>query len=62
MDSFGFKEFFLVGLLDSGKPFSLYLAKIILALLTGGACNFGAGFITGGSILVFMLMKIHRNR
>ena len=40
MDTIGMREFLLVGLLNAGKPFSVYLAKILLALLLGG-CNYG---------------------
>ena len=38
----GAKEFLMVGLLETGKPFSLYLTKILLAILTSG-CNAGLG-------------------
>ena len=40
MDSFGVKEFLLVGLLEAGKPFSFYLAKMIITLLLAG-CDSG---------------------
>ncbi|MBQ7215306.1 MAG: hypothetical protein IJS39_04915 [Synergistaceae bacterium] len=57
LETFGVKEFLLVGLLQAGKPFSLYLAKLIIMLLLGG-CNFGAGIFAGGAvILVIMLVK-----
>lgn len=36
MDSFGVREFLMVGMLEAGKPFSLYIAKILLMLLAGG--------------------------
>ena len=38
----GAKEFLMVGVLNAGTPFSVYLAKILLALLAGG-CNAGLG-------------------
>lgn len=57
LETFGVKEFLLVGLLQAGKLFSLYLAKLIIMLLLGG-CNFGTGIFAGGVvILVMMLMK-----
>ncbi|MBQ7216362.1 MAG: hypothetical protein IJS39_10320 [Synergistaceae bacterium] len=40
MDSLGVKEFLIAGLLQAGKPFSLYLAKLIIMLLLGG-CSSG---------------------
>ena len=40
MDKFGVKEFVIAGLLQAGRPFSFYLAKILLALLLGG-CSSG---------------------
>ena len=40
MDTFGVKEFLLVGMLNAGKPFSLYVAKMLLMLLAGG-CSSG---------------------
>ena len=63
LEQFGVKEFLLVGLLSAGKPFSLYLAKLILMFLLGG-CNSGiytAGIIAG-LVFAFVLlkMKIHR--
>ncbi len=42
MDSIGFREFLMIGLLESSKPLSLYLAKILIMLLLGG-CNHGLG-------------------
>ena len=39
---FGAKEFLMVGFLNASKPLSLYIGKILLALLMGG-CNFGFG-------------------
>ena len=39
---FGAKEFLMVGFLNASKPLSLYIGKILLALLMGG-CNSGFG-------------------
>lgn len=63
LDSFGVKEFIIAGLLSASKPFSFYLAKILLMLLLGG-CSSGiytAGIIAG-LVFAFVLlkMKIHR--
>ena len=39
------REFLMVGFLNSGQPMSLFLAKAIIAAITGGAgCNAGIGF------------------
>ena len=51
MNSFGVREFLMVGFLNAGKPFSLYLAKLLLALLLGG-CDAGLGFLAGGSVIL----------
>ena len=40
MDNFGAKEILIAGLLSAGKPFSLYLAKMLIMLLLGG-CSSG---------------------
>ena len=42
MDTIGVKEFLLIGLLESSKPLSLYLAKLLIMLLLGG-CDSGLG-------------------
>lgn len=39
MKTFSVKEFVIAGLLQSGTPFSLYLTKILLALLMGGCTS-----------------------
>ncbi|MBQ7219807.1 MAG: leucine-rich repeat domain-containing protein [Synergistaceae bacterium] len=60
MDSFGVQEFLLVGLLNAGKPFSLYLAKMLIMLLMGG-CNSGispsAVSVIIAGILIIKLWK-----
>ena len=58
-DSFGVKEFLMVGFLDAGTPFSVYLTKIILALLAGGCSS---GIFAGGFAvlaLTVLLFKKH---
>ena len=42
MDTIGVREFLMIGLLESSKPLSLYLAKLLIMLLLGG-CNHGWG-------------------
>ena len=60
MDTFGAQEFLLVGFLNAGKPFSLYLAKILLALLAGGCTS---GFTPSAVSLIIagiIIMKLIR--
>ena len=47
LTKFGVKEFFMVGFLDAGKPFSLYLGKLLLSFLTGGLGGLIGGCNTG---------------
>ena len=56
LKNFGVKEFLLVGFLNAGKPFSFYLAKMILMLLMGG-CNIGVNtaVISGVGLAVIVL-------
>lgn len=62
MDSFGVREFLMVGFLEASKPFSLYLARLIIMLLLGG-CNSGIAphAATAGLLLliVFAILKKH---
>ena len=62
MDSFGMREFLMVGFLEASKPFSLYLARLIIMLLLGG-CNSGIAPRAVMSVLswliVFTLLKKH---
>lgn len=53
---FGAKEFLMVGLLNAGTPFSVYLTKLLIALLMGG-CDVGFGLaglaaVCGAVILI----------
>ncbi|MBQ7216306.1 MAG: leucine-rich repeat domain-containing protein [Synergistaceae bacterium] len=62
LDSFGVREFLMVGLLQAGKPFSLYLAKLIIMLLLGG-CTTGIGLsFTGAVILSIIAAKLIRRK
>ena len=57
LDHFGVREFLMVGLLEAGKPFSLYLAKMILMLLMGGCdLDVHAGII--GVILCALVLPV----
>ncbi len=59
--NFGAKEFLLGGFLNAGQPFTLFLAKTILAILTGGAaigCNGGIGLC--GLVLLLSFRKWRR--
>ncbi|MBQ7155408.1 MAG: hypothetical protein IJR85_07650 [Synergistaceae bacterium] len=58
LDSFGTKEFLMVGFLDAGTPFSVYLAKIIIALLAGG-CN--TGIFTGSLAVILLIIKFRKH-
>ena len=42
------REFLMVGFLNSGEPLTLFLAKAILSIVTGGAggCNVGLGLVS----------------
>ena len=44
MDTFGVREFLMVGLLEAGRPLSVYLLKIIIAILAGG-CSSGTSIL-----------------
>ena len=63
INTIGVREFLLIGLLESSKPMSLYLAKILLALLLGG-CNpgFGVAAIFAVSVFVILYAKNHSSR
>ena len=59
---FGAREFLMVGFLNAGTPFSLYIGKLLLALLLGG-CNFGFGIIGLGAIVGgFMIFRASRKK
>ena len=54
---FGAREFLMVGFLNAGTPFSVYLTKILLALLMGG-CDSGLGL--AGIIVITSTLFIFR--
>ena len=57
---FGAKEFLMVGFLNAGTPFSVYLTKLIIALLMGG-CDAGLG-LSGFAVLALSAIFILRRR
>ena len=58
---FGAKEFLMVGFLNAGTPFSVYLTKLIIALLMGG-CDAGLGLAGLGVVSGAVILTIHRRR
>ena len=62
MDKFGVREFFMVGFFNSSQPLSLFIAKTVLALLTGGlsGCNAGIAGALGAVVLVWFIRKRRR--
>ena len=62
MDSFTEKEFFIAGLLQYGTPFSLYLTKLLIALLLGGCNSWPAISVTAAIILMAIAVKFGRRR
>lgn len=62
MTSIGVREFLLIGLLESSKPLSVYLAKIIIMLLMGG-CSLNKGIIAVIAVSAVMIrVNFYRNR
>ena len=57
---FGMKKFLMVGFLNAGKPMSLYIAKLILALLLGG-CNTGIVPAISLALLGVIVLKHRKN-
>ena len=56
---FGAREFLMVGFLNAGTPFSVYLTKILLMLLAGG-CDVGLGL--AGIAVIFTAFFMLRRR
>ena len=56
---FGTREFLLAGFLNSGQPISLFIAKVMLAFLTGGiaGCNGGIGILGLVLIIAFRISQ-----
>ena len=57
LEKFGVTEFLMVGLLNSSKPFSFYLGKLLLSLLLGG-CN--TGFVPSMISIVVLCAIVFR--
>ena len=59
LDKFGLREFLMVGLFNSSQPFTLFLAKAIISILTGGlgGCNAGLGIIGIASVMAFIIRR-----
>ena len=62
LESFGVKEFLVAGLLQAGKPFSFYLAKILLAILLGGCRSGISPAVAQVIILGLIVLKFPRAR
>ena len=58
MDTFGVREFLMVGFLNAGRPLSMYIAKILLMLLAGG-CEAGLGISSLIALAVFLKLRRH---
>lgn len=58
---FGLKEFLMVGFLNAGTPFSVYLTKLLIALLMGG-CDVGLGIAGLGVVAVAVILLMRRRR
>ena len=63
MTKFTVKDFVIIGILDAGKPLSLYFAKILLALLLGG-CSSGLDLFAGGAVIIVLVLtkNVHINQ
>ena len=60
MDHFGVREFVLAGLLQASRPFSFYLAKMLIMLLLGG-CSSGINpLFVNAVILGLIVLKFPR--
>ena len=53
---FGAREFLMVGFLNAGTPFSVYLTKILLMLLAGG-CDVGFGLAGLGLAVAILFFR-----
>lgn len=59
MTSFGVREFLMIAFLNAGTPFTMFLAKLIMAIL-GGGCN--TGIIAGSfAVLVLVFVKFRKH-
>ncbi len=63
METFGAKELVLAVLLQAGKPFSFYLAKVIMMLLLGGCNTVMYPALIAGVVLALIVLKLkHKGR
>ena len=58
---FGVKEFLMVGLLNAGTPFSVYITKLLIMLLLGG-CDSGLGLAGLAALGLSAIYFTRRNR
>ena len=61
INTIGVREFLMIGLLESGKPLSVYLAKLLIMLLMGG-CNFGWGIASLLAVPAVMIFAKYYRR
>ena len=62
-DKFGVREFLMIGFLNSSQPFTMYLAKAILSIMTGGlggGCNAGLGLVSAACAVMFLIHRKER--
>ena len=52
----------VIGLLQAGESFSVYLAKILLMMLLTGGCNSGIGIVALSGVIVIAGVKFFKNR
>ncbi len=59
MRNFGVKEFLFAGFLNTSQPFTLFAAKVLLSVLTGGISSLATGcnsFLSAGAVVLFMIL------
>ena len=66
-DKFSSREFLMVGFLDSSQPFTMYMAKVVKAVVSaltgggsGGGCSAGTGIIEVSAVLSFIFRRKRR--
>lgn len=62
MDKFGVREFLMVGFLNASKPLCLFVAKLLLSLLTGGLAGCNAGVAGAGVLVIALVFMRHIRR
>ena len=58
--SFGVREFLMAGFFNSNQPLTLFIAKVLLSIISGGltsGCNAGLGISAGVFALVVFLRR-----